>query len=178
VSKTKNVNQKIIITGNNHARNSAAELQHTLGSTFAVSSFVKPGAGMRVIVDTAKEDIMKLKSDDVVIWGGSNDIGKNNSKEALKHLCDFVKNNQMINIVVMTASPTCDLLPSSCVNNEVISFKRQLKKRMTLYNNVKILETDLEREYFTKRGLHLNSSGKECIALRLATVVKSFLTQR
>ena len=45
----------------------------------------------------------------------------------------------------MTAPPRCELLPSSCVNNEVISFNRQLKKRMTLYNNVKILETDLER---------------------------------
>jgi len=38
---------------------------------------------------------------------------------------------------------------------------------------VKILETDLERKYFTKHGLHLNSSGKEYIAIRLATVVKS-----
>jgi hypothetical protein len=45
---------------------------------------------------------------------------------------------------------------------------------MKQYNNVKILETDLERKYFTKHGLHLNSSGKECITLRLATVIKSF----
>jgi len=135
VNKTKNVNQKIIIIGDSHAKNSAAELQHSLGSTFAVPSFVKPDAGMRVIVDTVKEDIMKLKSDDVVvIWGRSNDIGKNNSKEALKHLCDFVKSNQMINIVVMTAPPRRDFLPSSCINNEVISFNRQLKKRMTFYN--------------------------------------------
>jgi lysophospholipase L1-like esterase len=73
---------------------------------------------MRAIVDTVKEDIKKLRSDDVVvIWGGSNDIGKNNSREALKHLCNFVKNNQMVNTVVMTAPPRCDLLPSSCVNN-------------------------------------------------------------
>jgi len=120
-------------------RNGAVELQHSLGSTFAVSSFVKPGAGMRVTVDTVKEDNMKLKSDDVVVvWGGSNDTGKNNSKETLNHLCDFVKNKQMINIVVMTAPPRCDLFPSSCINNEVTSFNRQLKKRMTLYNNVKI----------------------------------------
>jgi len=133
VNKTKNVNQKIIIKGDSHARNSAAEFQHSLGSTFAVSSFVKPGAGIRVTVDTVKEDIMKLKSDDVVVvWGGSNDIGKNNSKQTLNHLCDFIKNNQMINIVVMTAPPRCDILPSSCINNEVISFNRQLKKRMTL----------------------------------------------
>jgi hypothetical protein len=76
----------------------------------------------------------------------------------------------------MTAPPRRDLLPSSCVNNEVISFNKQLKKRI-LYNNVKMLETDLEREYFTKHGLHLNSSGKECIAPRLATVVKSFFNK-
>jgi len=45
---------------------------------------------------------------------------------------------------------------------------------MIIYNNVKIFDTDLEREHYTKHGLHLNSSGKECIALRLATVDKVF----
>jgi hypothetical protein len=48
---------------------------------------------------------------------------------------------------------------------------------MAPYNNVKILETDLEREYVTKHGLHLNSSVKECIAQRLAMVVQSFLNK-
>ena len=115
----------------------------------------------------------------MIIWGGSNDIGKNNSKESLKHLCDFIKNNQKVNIVVMTAPPRHYLLPSSCVNSEVLSYNKQLRKRMKQYNNVKILETDLERKYFMKNGLHLNSSGKECITLKLATVIKSFfLTER
>ena len=41
--KIKNVNQKTVITGDKHTRNSADELQHSLGSTFSVSSFVKPG---------------------------------------------------------------------------------------------------------------------------------------
>ena len=100
---------------------------------------------MKAIVDTAKEDIMKLKFDNVVvIWGGSNYIGRDNSREALKHLCNFVTNNQTVNTVVLTAPPTCDLLPSSCVNNEVIRFNRQLKKVMAPFNNVKILETNLE----------------------------------
>jgi hypothetical protein len=59
-----------------------------MGSSFTVSSFVKPGAGMGSIVETINDDTWELKSDDVVvIWGGSNDIGKNNSKEALNHLC-------------------------------------------------------------------------------------------
>jgi len=40
---------------------------------------------------------------------------------------------------------------------------------------VKVLETDLERGYFTNHGLHLNSSGKEYIARKLARAVRSFL---
>jgi hypothetical protein len=80
----------------------------------------------------------------------------------------------MVNTIVMTTPPRFDFLPSLFVNNEVISFNRQLKKRMVPYNNVKILETCLKREFFTKHGLHLNSSGKECIAQRLSMVVKSF----
>jgi hypothetical protein len=81
------VKQKVVIIGVSHARNSLTELQHSLGSTFSVSSFVKPGAGMKVLVDTVKEDIVKLGSEDViVVWGGSNDSGKNNSKEALRHV--------------------------------------------------------------------------------------------
>jgi hypothetical protein len=78
----------------------------------------------------------------------------------------------------MTAPPRHDSLPSSCVNKEVISFNRQLKKGMVIYNNVKMLDSDIEREHFTKHGLHLNSSGRECIALRLATMVRSFFQQR
>jgi len=110
--------------------------------------------------------------------GGPNDTRKNNSKEALKHLCNFIKNNQKVNTVVMTAPPRYELLPSSCVNKEVINFNRQLRKRIAPYNNVKILETDLERGYYTKHGLHLNSSGKERMAQRLATAVDSFLKQK
>jgi hypothetical protein len=66
-SKTRRVNQEIVIIGDSHAMNSAAELRHCLGSNFAVSSFVKSGAGMTPIVDTVKEDIKKLRSGDVMV---------------------------------------------------------------------------------------------------------------
>ena len=134
---------------------------------------------MKAIVDTAKENIMKLTGkDDVVIWEGSNDIGKDNSREALKRLGNVATNNQVVNTVVMTAPPRCYLLPSSCINNEVIRFNRQLKKIMAPFNNMKILETNLKRECFTKHGLHLNSAGKECIALILAMMVKNCLNKK
>ena len=84
--------------GDSHARKSATELKHCLDPTSAISSFVKPGAGMKDVIVSVREDIKKLKQCDVaVIWGGSNDIGKNTSREALKHLCSFVKNSEKVN---------------------------------------------------------------------------------
>ena len=75
--------QKLVIIGDSHARKIAAELQHNMGSTFSVSSFIKPGAGMESILDTMKDNIKSLQKEDVIIiWGGSNVIGKNNSKDA------------------------------------------------------------------------------------------------
>ena len=174
VEKRQKVKQKLIIIGDSHVRKYAAELQYNKGSTFAVSSFIKPGAGMENIVNTMKEDIRTLKSDDVlIIWGGTNDIGKNNSKEAIRHLCTFIKNNRKVNTIVLTAPPRNDL-PSSCINSEVSNYNRQLRRRLKQYNNIQILETNLERKYFTKHGAHLNSSGKEYITQRLAAVVNSF----
>ena len=41
-----------MIIGDSHARNCTTELHNKLGVTLAVSSFVKPGAGMSVITGT------------------------------------------------------------------------------------------------------------------------------
>ena len=129
VEKRQKVKQKLIIIGDSHVRKCAAELQYNIGSTFAVSSFIKSGAGMENTVNTMKEDIKTLKSDDVlIIWGGTNDIGKNNSKEAIRHLCTFIKNNRKVNTIVLTALPRNDLLPSSCINSEVSYYNEQLRK--------------------------------------------------
>jgi 1-aminocyclopropane-1-carboxylate deaminase/D-cysteine desulfhydrase-like pyridoxal-dependent ACC family enzyme len=104
VEKLKNDKQKIVITGDSHVRNCAAKLQQQLGRKCAVSGYVKPGAGMKVIVSSAKEEIGKLNREDVVIvWWGSNDIGKRNYQEALRHLCKFVDQNQNVNVIVMSA---------------------------------------------------------------------------
>ena len=93
---------------------------------------------------------------------------------ALRHLCNFIKSKQKTNIVVMTAPPRFDLLSTSCVNSEVMRYNNQLRKRTIQFNNVKLHETNIGRQYFRKHGLHLNSLGKEYIAFRLAALVKSF----
>ena len=53
-----------------------------------------------------------------------------------------------------------------------------MRKIIAPYNNVKMLDTGLDRGYFTKHGLHMNSSGIECIAQRLVLAVGSFLREK
>jgi hypothetical protein len=87
-------NKKVIIVGDSHSRRCATELKHCLGWSYTISSFVQPGAEMKVILNAMKNDIKNIKRHDtVVIWGGAQDIGRNNSREALTHLRNFVENN-------------------------------------------------------------------------------------
>jgi len=134
---------------------------------------------MEEIVNTVREDIQTLSNKDVVIiWGGSNDISKNNTKVAINQLCKFVEEKKNVNLVILKAPQRHDLMPSSCVNSEVLRFNRQIEKRMKTYRNVKVLDTALDRKYFTTHGQHLNSSGKELISNKLSMVIKEMFVKK
>jgi hypothetical protein len=131
-----------------------------------VSGYVNPGAGMKVIIQSGKDDV-------IVVWGGSNDINKQNSQEALRQLSSFVNKNHKVNVIVVSPPLRHELMPSSCVNSEVIRFNRLLRKRMKIYKNITIIDSDLHRDCFTRHGLHLNSAGKYQIVLKLVNVIEN-----
>jgi len=58
---------KILMIGDSHVRNYATKLQRNLGTNYEVSSFVKPGIGMDTIVNTARDEIKNLRSEDVMV---------------------------------------------------------------------------------------------------------------
>jgi len=59
---------------------------------------------MNEITRTAKEDIKSVKCEDVmVVWGGANDISRNNMKETLKYASKFVNENKGVNIVLINS---------------------------------------------------------------------------
>ena len=130
---------------------------------------------MNEITKTAREDIKTLKCEDVVVVrGGANDISRNNMKETLKYVCNFVNDNKEVNIVLINSPHRHDLISSSCVNNEVLKFNRQVKKIMKIHSNVKLFEVNLERKYFTRHGQYINVSGKELISIKLDTIIEQF----
>jgi hypothetical protein len=153
-------------------------MTENLGKTFEVTGFVKPGAGLEVVTNTAKEISKLTKKDIIVVWGGANDIRKNASRDGFKHITDFVKNSSHTNIILMNAPHRHDLSVSSCVNNEVKVFNRKVQKIMKTFNNVEIVDVDMNREHFTQHGLHMNTSDKEKIARNISDVVRAIGTRK
>jgi hypothetical protein len=78
--------QKIVVVGDSFTSGIASELLLNPGSAFEVMGYVKPGSGMEVITDMAKKEITTLtKEDMVIIWGGANDIAKNEANNGHSH---------------------------------------------------------------------------------------------
>jgi hypothetical protein len=83
---------KIIVVGDSFVRGIAGEILHNLGRDFEVTGYVNSGSGMEVITNVAKQESTTLtKKDIVVIWGGSNDIARNEVNSGLSHIINFVK---------------------------------------------------------------------------------------
>jgi len=55
---------------------------------------------------------------------------------------------------------------------------RKLNKRMKLFDYVKIIDSDLQREHITKHGLHMNIVGKELMAQRIPDCIRKFFLGR
>jgi hypothetical protein len=121
---------------------------------------VMPGARIQDITK-AKNEIRALEKNDVVIvYGGSTDIYKNEARAGLTQLMKLTNETQNTNILVVTAPHRHDL-QESCVNKEINLFNSKLQKIMKIKGNVKIIQTDLSRNDFTRHGMHFNASGKE-----------------
>ena len=95
--KTSNmIRNKIIILGDSHARGCSQEVKHNLGHSVEVHGIVKPGANTET-VNTSTKSIGKLtKKDVVVVWGGTRDVGKNETEKGLHQIKNFVENHKQM----------------------------------------------------------------------------------
>jgi hypothetical protein len=148
---------KVLIIGDRHTRICAANVKSDIRDNFKVQGLVKPGPGNGILVNSANSDIMSLSKSNVLIFcGGANDVGKNNSTKALQHIMDFIKTNNHTNIILVTVPPRYDGMQSACVNREIKSFNRKLKKIVKVYQHTSVVEMDNDRKLFTNHSVHLN----------------------
>ena len=128
--KVENRMHKVLIIGDSHARGCASEVKQKLNGDYEVIGFTNPGSTMKEVKESAKVKIAQLtKEDTVVLWGGSNDVAKNNSVVGMKHMLDLVINSTRTNVILLSVPHRHDLIKESCVNREVEVFNRNLKKQ-------------------------------------------------
>jgi hypothetical protein len=113
----------------------------------------------------------------VVVSGGKNNISKNKSENGVVHISNFVKQGKQANIIIMS-TPKIHLSTTSCVNVEVTTYNRELHKRMKIFEYVNILESEVQKEHFTRHGLHMNTVRKELMAQRITDHFRKILLIR
>lgn len=65
---------------------------------------MRAGSGLANVTALAREEILTLTKDDaVVIWGGSNDVSKNETSTGLKDLKNFINHKSNTNIIALAA---------------------------------------------------------------------------
>ena len=165
INKQKEKKHRIIVIGDSHARGCAAEIKSNLDDDFEVQGFVNPGTGLNTIITCAKKDIQQLSKQDVaVVWGGSKDVGKNETKQGINWIQSFVQTNKHTNIILMEVPHRYDLTQDSCVNREVEKYNSTIRKLMKVHENAEVMKVNLDRRGFTKHSQHMNTMGKELMA--------------
>jgi hypothetical protein len=163
---------KVMVIGDSHARGCAAELRVNLRKDHAIQGLVYPGAGINMISTSVGADIKQLSKQDVIIvWGGSRDVGKNESKQGINRLQGFIETNKHTNIILMEVPHRYDLMRESCVNKETQRFNNKLREYMEKYEHVTVLQVNMDRSNFTTHGQHMNKMGKELIAGRITVAI-------
>jgi hypothetical protein len=60
----------------------------------------------------------------------------------------------------------------------VTTYNRKLQKRVKMSGYAKILDSEIQRQHFTRHGLHMNKVGKEHMAQRIMVHIKKTLFVR
>jgi len=108
----------------------------------------------------------------VVVWGGSKDVVKNETKQGINWIKSFVETNKHTNIILMEVPHRHDLIQDSCVNKKVGKFNSIMRKHMKVYENAEVVKVNLDRRAFTKHGQHMNAMRKELMAKRIIEAIK------
>ena len=167
---------KIVLIGDSHIKGLSSELKHRLGDDYVILGFAKPNANVGELKDTIKKEVNKLTKDDVLVfWGGTNDVSKNNAAKGLSQEITYLGKNQQTNCLVITVPHRFDINSNSRENFEIGVYNRKLTKRVESLNNVVLVNSPMEREYFTIHGLHLNKRGKEKMAEKLASSIHQIM---
>jgi hypothetical protein len=169
---------KIIFMGDSHIRGHVSNLKSLLNNNFELYRIVKPGSTTSKLKETTEKEISQLSQDHlIVICSGPNEHEINEFSLTFQNTSNFIKASNHTNIILINIPFRYDLRNSTSVN-EVSTLNRKLKKLVQVSPHTKFLETDNNRNLFTKHGLHLNKLGKQLVTCQIASLIHLVFEQK
>jgi hypothetical protein len=103
-------------------------------------------------------------------------VDKDEAEKGRVHISNFVKQRKHTNIITVSAPKRHDLSTTSCVNNEMTTYNKITQEMM--FEHVKIPDSEVQRGYCTRHGLHINTVGKELMAQKIMDHIRKTLIVR
>jgi len=75
----------------------------------------------------------------IILCGAMKNTGKNETYKGLCCISQFIRNKRHTKVKIMEAPHRFDLVPTSCVNKEVVTFNRRLQKIIKSFNHAEIV---------------------------------------
>ena len=88
---------------------------------------------------------------------------------------EFIKTNNHTNIVLTNVPTRYDLSYYSQVNKGIRHYNEKLREITKEHKQLALIETDIDRKYHTRHGLHFNKLGKLLFSNKISQMIYSIL---
>jgi len=174
-----NKKHKIVCIGDSHVKGFTNTLSNLMGNNFDLYGVVKPGSNSSQLLETAKQEIEKLSSEDIlVICSGANDLSTNKSTLAFQNISKMLMRNNHTRIILINVPNRYDTTNANTTNHNTGNFNKKLEKLIKISPHASFLKTNQNRDLFTKHGLHYNKFGKHCMLHQVALKIYSIFAQK
>lgn len=157
----------VLLLSDSHGRHCSRLLAEELGPRFQCSGIVKPGAPLREVVREAPA--LASSADTLFIIGGTNDVSDGRRIEA-DHLLGVLKKLKTKKVFVSKLPRRYDDRRLDQLTWRANKDLEELSSRFPANVQLVDLFGKMERQHYTRHGLHLNASGKRILAQKLKQV--------
>lgn len=172
--------KKILIVADSHGRDMQRILSKCLNDvTVNVTSFIKPGAGMKEIAKGITEKTAHFSQDDVVIlMGGTNDIEGNTPFQLTiaQSLESFVPISKKTKVIINCIPQRWDKPELNTdigqANKFMHNFINKIKNKNSKNISINFLEDKLRPHHYNRSGLHLNTEGKKTLCTTILRLLR------
>lgn len=167
------LNKKVVIIADSHGRELYNHLRALLPSSIDLQIFVNPGDPFNTVIHNITSKNLQFNEDDIlIVMAGSNNLSESKTIAEIKNEFDVTPLTALENPIII-----CEIFQRRDFKNnrDICSpINLHLRKELTKHSNIKFLKSSdyIHKQHFTKRGLHLNETGKHVLSYELSRLIR------